>query len=39
MNKKEKSVIREWMEDNEVSGTIEDIVKKALRERWQDGST
>jgi hypothetical protein len=24
---------------NEVSGTIEDIVKKALRERWQDGST
>ncbi len=23
---------------NEVSGTIEDIVKKALRERWQDGS-
>lgn len=24
---------------NEVSGTIEDIVKKALRERWQDSST
>ena len=24
---------------NEVSGTIEDIVKKALREKWQDDST